>query len=51
MQDAAGGVTVSLSIRATAQDTIGAGSDTLTGIENLTGSAFDDTLAGDPTTI
>ena len=40
---ATSGVTVSLSIQDTAQDTIGAGSDTLTGIENLTGSAFNDT--------
>ncbi len=39
-------MTVSLAI-ATAQDTIGAGTDTLTNIENLTGSAFDDTLSGD----
>ena len=38
-------MTVSLAI-STAQDTIGAGTDTLTNIENLTGSAFDDTLAG-----
>ena len=44
-QDAAAGVTVSLAIAA-AQDTIGAGTDTLTNIENLTGSAFDDTLSG-----
>ena len=36
--DAASGVTVSLAI-GTAQDTIGAGTDTLTNIENLTGSA------------
>lgn len=42
--DASVGVTVSLSI-AGAQDT-GAGSDTLTAIENLTGSAFADTLTG-----
>ena len=44
--DATSGVTVSLSLQDTAQDTIGAGTDTLTGIENLTGSAFNDTLAG-----
>ncbi len=38
-------VTVDLS-RTTAQDT-GAGRDTISGIENLTGSRFDDTLRGD----
>src|SRR4029079_9879197 len=43
---AAAGVTVSLAI-ATAQNTIGAGKDTLTGFENLIGSAFADTLTGD----
>ncbi|EJM55350.1 VCBS repeat-containing protein, partial [Pseudomonas sp. GM49] len=40
------GVTVDLSLL-TAQNTLGAGTDTLTGIENLTGSNFNDTLAGD----
>lgn len=45
---AGSGVTVSLAIAA-AQNTVGAGSDTLIGIENLTGSAFVDTLAGDGT--
>ena len=30
----------------TAQNTIGAGTDTLSGFENLTGSAFNDTLTG-----
>src|SRR5207302_896334 len=44
--DAASAVTVSLAIT-TAQDTGGAGSDTLSNIENLTGSAFADTLTGD----
>ncbi|MEH2536615.1 MULTISPECIES: beta strand repeat-containing protein [unclassified Bradyrhizobium] len=39
------GVTVSLALT-TAQNTIGAGTDTLSGFENLTGSAFDDTLTG-----
>ncbi|HEX8444080.1 MAG TPA: M10 family metallopeptidase C-terminal domain-containing protein [Allosphingosinicella sp.] len=43
--DATAGVTVDLSILV-AQAT-GAGSDTLSGIENLTGSGFDDTLKGD----
>jgi Ca2+-binding RTX toxin-like protein len=38
-------VTVSLAI-ATAQNTIGAGVDTLINIENLTGSNFNDTLTG-----
>jgi len=39
-------VVVSLAIAA-AQNTLGAGVDTLTAIENLTGSAFGDTLTGD----
>lgn len=39
-------VKVSLAVT-TAQATGGAGSDTLIGIENLTGSAFNDTLTGD----
>jgi len=43
--DAVSGVTVNLGL-AGAQAT-GAGNDTLTGIENLTGSAFADTLTGD----
>ena len=38
-------VTVNLSI-SEAQDTMGAGTDTLSNIENLTGSDFDDTLIG-----
>jgi Ca2+-binding RTX toxin-like protein len=45
-QDAADGVTVSLAIT-TAQDTHSVGLDTLVSIENLTGTAFDDTLTGD----
>ena len=44
-EHAAAGVTVSLALT-TAQNTVGAGSDTLSGFENLTGSAFDDTLTG-----
>ncbi|SFE67839.1 FG-GAP-like repeat-containing protein [Nitrosomonas sp. Nm166] len=43
---AAGSVTVSL-IVTTQQNTGGAGSDTLTNIENLTGSNFNDNLTGD----
>ena len=43
---AASGVAVDLTI-AGAQNTLGAGTDTLTGIENLTGSDFADTLIGD----
>jgi len=43
--DATGGVTVSLAVSG-AQDTGGGGTDTLNGIENLTGSAFDDVLTG-----
>lgn len=44
--DATSGITVGLGI-ATAQDTGGAGVDTLIGIENLTGSSFGDVLSGD----
>jgi Ca2+-binding RTX toxin-like protein len=44
--DATVGVTVNLSLTS-AQNTVGAGTDTLTGIENLIGSAFGDTLTGD----
>ena len=44
--DAAGGVVVDLA-DATAQDTQGAGVDTISNIENLTGSGFNDTLDGD----
>ncbi len=40
------GVTVSLAIT-TFQNTVGAGSDELVGIEKLVGSGFDDTLTGD----
>ncbi|MFY0731391.1 type I secretion C-terminal target domain-containing protein, partial [Pseudomonas sp. NFX15] len=43
---ATAGVTVNLGLLG-AQNTIGAGTDTLTGIENLTGSNFNDTLTGD----
>ncbi|MHC8373261.1 retention module-containing protein [Pseudomonas sp. MDT1-85] len=39
------GVTVDLGLL-TAQNTLGAGTDTLTGIENLTGSNFNDSLMG-----
>jgi len=39
------GVTVSLAVT-TAQNTIGAGTDTLLNIENLRGSSYDDTLIG-----
>ena len=42
---ASAGVTVSLALT-TAQNTVGAGSDTLTSIENLIGSAHNDTLTG-----
>lgn len=40
-------VTVSLSIKNAQQNTVGAGSDTLLQVENLEGSAYDDTLIGD----
>jgi Ca2+-binding RTX toxin-like protein len=43
--DAASAVTVSLAIT-TAQDTHGAGTDTLVNFQNLTGSAFNDVLTG-----
>lgn len=43
--DATQGVTVDLSITR-AQDTVGAGTDTLVNIENLSGSQFADTLTG-----
>ena len=39
------GVTVSLAITS-AQNTVTAGKDTLSGFENLTGSEFNDTLTG-----
>ncbi|MBK7641954.1 MAG: hypothetical protein IPJ19_02725 [Planctomycetes bacterium] len=45
-EHASSGVTVDLSIDDNAQDTHGAGVDTLTHIENLTGSSHDDTLSG-----
>ena len=45
---ATSGVTVSLS-QSTAQDTIGAGVDTLSSIENLIGSSHDDILLGSST--
>ena len=44
---AASGVTVSLSLQGSPQNTIGAGTDTLTNFQNLTGSAFNDILEGD----
>ena len=45
-QHALAGVTVSLALT-TAQNTLGAGTDTLSGFEHLIGSAFNDTLIGD----
>ncbi|MBT9098988.1 calcium-binding protein [Methylovulum psychrotolerans] len=45
--NATGAVTVSLVSQGSAQDTIGAGSDKLINIANLTGSNFNDTLTGD----
>jgi Ca2+-binding RTX toxin-like protein len=44
---ATAGVNVSLLLQGAAQNTVGAGTDTLTGFENLTGSGFNDTLRGD----
>ncbi|MFJ2714845.1 retention module-containing protein [Pseudomonas sp. NPDC087346] len=43
---ATAGVTVNLSLLG-AQNTIGAGTDTISNVENLTGSNFNDTLTGD----
>ncbi len=43
------GVAVSLAQQGTAQNTGGAGTDTLAEFENLQGSAFNDTLSGDAT--
>ncbi|HEX8622867.1 MAG TPA: M10 family metallopeptidase C-terminal domain-containing protein [Allosphingosinicella sp.] len=43
---AATGVTVDLNLQASAQNTVAAGNDTLTGIENLVGSSLNDTLTG-----
>ncbi len=43
--NAAGAVTVSLAV-AIAQNTVGAGTDTISNMENLTGSAYGDTLTG-----
>jgi Ca2+-binding RTX toxin-like protein len=45
-KSAAGAVTIDLKITAQ-QDTVGAGKDTLSGFENILGSAFADTLTGD----
>ena len=44
---ATAGVTVSLTLQGAAQNTVGAGSDTLSHFQNLTGSAFNDTISGD----
>lgn len=46
---AAAGVTVALDLPGVAQDTGGAGIDTLVAIESLTGSSFDDVLLGNDT--
>jgi Ca2+-binding RTX toxin-like protein len=40
------GVTVDLNVQGVAQNTVAAGTDTLTGIENLIGSSLNDTLIG-----
>ena len=44
---AGSGVTVSLALQGAAQDTVGAGHDTLSNFQNILGSAFNDTLTGD----
>ncbi len=46
-EKAGASVTVSLALQGTAQNTGGAGSDTLTGFTRLLGSGFADTLTGD----
>jgi Ca2+-binding RTX toxin-like protein len=45
--DGTSDVFVDLSLQGTQVDTLGGGRDTLTGIENIIGSAFNDTLYGD----
>lgn len=45
--ESTGGVTVSLALQGTAQNTGSAGADVLTGIESLRGTDFADTLTGD----
>jgi Ca2+-binding RTX toxin-like protein len=45
--DTVSGVTVSLGLQGTWQDTGGGGTDYLIGVEHLTGTRFDDTLTGD----
>jgi Ca2+-binding RTX toxin-like protein len=44
---ATSGVTVSLGLQGAAQNTIGAGNDTLSNFQNVLGSAFNDHLTGD----
>jgi Ca2+-binding RTX toxin-like protein len=44
---AAAGVTASLALQGAGQNTVNAGTDTLSGFENLAGSAFNDSLSGD----
>ena len=45
--DATASVVIDLNIQGVAQDTLGAGIDTLIDIERITGSVFDDVLIGD----
>ncbi len=44
---ATAGVTVSLALQGAGQNTVNAGTDTLSGFENLLGSGFNDSLTGD----
>lgn len=44
---ATAGVTASLGLQGAGQNTVNAGTDTLSGFENLLGSAFNDSLTGD----
>jgi Ca2+-binding RTX toxin-like protein len=46
---ATAGVTVSLALQGAGQNTVNAGTDTLSGFENLLGSGFADSLTGDAT--
>ena len=45
--EASAGVTVDLALSGSAQDTLGAGIDTISGVEDLMGSEFADRLSGD----
>ena len=46
--NATGGITANLTLHCSSQNTGGAGTDSFFNFENLTGSAFNDSLAGSP---